>query len=338
MKDISTSAFSAAAPLQCAVLTEIVGSIAHAAVACLDLDGSRAVVTSGPCPSSDCLPDAIEQCSGQLTSVESVTPDVVDSTALGDLAGDGAWRVFHCGFSCGTSDRVALLSSEDEAVIVDFLTKFWSGIRRMCVSKTQEAISHLSDDAMLWMISRKMNAAVLVLDHQCRVLKANAAGRETLAQNDLLRNTPRGLMLAQNRESRALRVAVDKLLQEQSPDRTEYVLFVRRPGQDERVPMTLSLYQPKDGGQPLIMVMLPRPPEQKRIEDLARQMGLTPSEARVAALIRSGLSNREAAERAGLKVETFNTYSKRVLSKMNVSCRAEMAQMLTWQASMERSL
>ena len=67
-------------------------------------------------------------------------------------------------------------------------------------------------------------------------------------------------------------------------------------------------------------------------------MGLTPAEARVAALIREGHSNKQAAEIAGLTVETFNTYAKRVLSKMNVTCRSEMAQMLTWQATMERSL
>jgi DNA-binding CsgD family transcriptional regulator len=79
-------------------------------------------------------------------------------------------------------------------------------------------------------------------------------------------------------------------------------------------------------------MMLPSPPDLRRIEVLARELGLTQAEARVAALLQLGLSNREAAQIAGLTEHTVNTYTKRVLGKLRVNSRAEMAHLLTWQA------
>lgn len=319
-------------------------------MACLDEFGSRLLVTSVLSDNLADLPNAFDQCPGDLISIDPVAPDAVDLSALMKAASEphcspsdeslpgASWKVFRCTFSSGIRDQVALLSAETDDAVAAFLRKFWLGVRRMCLQEAADAPTTLSDDAMLWMISRKVNASILVLDRQCRVLRSNAAAREMLAHGDLLRNSPHGLCTTRDQETRALRTAVTKIFSEPDPKNTEYVLFLRRSKKTQRIPMTLSLYQPPTGGAGLILAMLPMPPEQKRIEGLVRQMGLTPSEARVAALIRSGLSNRKAAEIAGLKVETFNTYAKRVLSKMNVSCRAEMAQMLTWQASMERSL
>ena len=69
------------------------------------------------------------------------------------------------------------------------------------------------------------------------------------------------------------------------------------------------------------------------VAKLARAGGLTHAEARVAALLQMGLSNKDAAKAAGLKEQSVSTYAKRALSKLNVTSRAEMAQMLTWQAA-----
>lgn len=357
--------FNTTSSVQCAILAEVVKLVASTSVVCLDVGGARQVVSSVPCrgfSDARAMPSGgiVTQCDGVIEMIERGTPDTAQLAALAQFTdhletglGLEDWRIFSCRSSDGTVDLIALVSHEPDEVIQDFLQKFWPGVRRMCVIEVQNSATHVSDDAMLWMVRSKMNASILVLDSQGHVLKTNAVGREMLARKDLLRVTPRGLLTASSQETRALRMAIAKLLHgaaleehssegkqdgEENQSRAEYVLFLSKPGRAERVPMTLSLYQPESGGEPLILAMLPQPPDHKRIEELARQMGLTPSEARVAALVRSGLSNREAAERAGLKVETFNTYVKRVLSKMNVSCRAEMAQMLTWQASMERSL
>lgn len=86
----------------------------------------------------------------------------------------------------------------------------------------------------------------------------------------------------------------------------------------------------------MVVVILPRQPHRSRIELVAQKMGLSPTEARVAALLQMGLTNREAAMIAGVKEQTFNTYAKRVLSKMNVGSRSQVAQRLTWQAAWGR--
>jgi DNA-binding NarL/FixJ family response regulator len=78
---------------------------------------------------------------------------------------------------------------------------------------------------------------------------------------------------------------------------------------------------------------MPQPPDSRRVEMLARAGGLTAAEARIAALLQMGLSNKDVATTTGLKEQSVSTYTKRVLSKLNVSSRAEMAQLLTWQAA-----
>jgi len=111
------------------------------------------------------------------------------------------------------------------------------------------------------------------------------------------------------------------------------VIFVANRSENRRVPITLTRYFHRGEATRFVVATLPTPPSTQRIEALVRRLGLSHSEAKVAALIQRGLSNREAAAMAGLKEQTFNTYAKRVLSKLNVSCRSEMARLLTWQAS-----
>ncbi|MBK0326691.1 helix-turn-helix transcriptional regulator [Rhodobacteraceae bacterium F11138] len=246
--------------------------------------------------------------------------------------------MFRCRFEFGVEDLIAVTSKDSAESIVDFLTTMWPGVRRVCVQQPGNSLSDLSDDAMLWAVSQKVNASILVLDEDCKVIKSNAAGRELLSEGILLRKTPQGVACMRDKETRALRQAIAELRQADADDRSEFVLMLRGVNKTGRVPMSLSTYREPQGGAQLYLAMLPMPPERKRIEELAMRLGLTRSEARVAALMRDGHSNRQAAEIAGLKVETFNTYAKRVLSKMNVTCRAEMAQMLTWQSAAERSL
>jgi DNA-binding CsgD family transcriptional regulator len=56
---------------------------------------------------------------------------------------------------------------------------------------------------------------------------------------------------------------------------------------------------------------------------------LTPAEARIAALIGSGLPPRSAAERLGITEETARTTLKHVFAKVGVSRQSELAALLT---------
>jgi DNA-binding CsgD family transcriptional regulator len=56
---------------------------------------------------------------------------------------------------------------------------------------------------------------------------------------------------------------------------------------------------------------------------------LAPAEARIAALVGSGLAPREAAQRLGITEQTARTALKRVFSKVGVSRQSELAALLT---------
>jgi DNA-binding CsgD family transcriptional regulator len=68
------------------------------------------------------------------------------------------------------------------------------------------------------------------------------------------------------------------------------------------------------------------PADPAQVRDL---LGLTLGEARVAALVGSGLAPREAAARLGIGEETARTALKRVFSKVGVSRQSELTALLT---------
>ncbi|MDU9007124.1 LuxR C-terminal-related transcriptional regulator [Sedimentitalea todarodis] len=327
------------------LLQDFFDSFAETMTVSLDCDHGRQIVTSanvGP-SRNDSATVSARRAAGPLT----VTPVDLSASELASLRSripdppqlpkPPNWHAFQCRFGSGATDILAFRDLDDPDEAEAFLGRVWPGLRHACVNASGQTSPDISSDAMLWMISQKVNAAILVLDEKYRVLRTNAAADELLAERQLLRDSGDRLVCATHKETIALQAAIDESYARAGKGGIEFILILRGKSGTAHVPMSLSTYVQVETGERLILVMLPRPPAHERIEELARSMGLTPSEARVAALIREGHSNREAAEIAGLKIETFNTYAKRALSKMNVKCRAEMAQMLTWQAALERS-
>jgi DNA-binding CsgD family transcriptional regulator len=68
------------------------------------------------------------------------------------------------------------------------------------------------------------------------------------------------------------------------------------------------------------------PPDPSLIRDV---LGLTMGEARVASLVGTGQSPREAAEKLGISEETARTTLKRVFSEVGVNRQSELAALLT---------
>ncbi len=244
------------------------------------------------------------------------------------------WFAFNCCFDSGIQDRVALRLGQDQnpALVGRLLEKLWPVLREDCLTETCGPSEKAGDDAMLWMISNKIDVAVLVLDRHSLMLRINVAARNLLEEATVLRRGKGGVFAATDGESRLFRHAVAECADCSDPEAAENILFLTGPT-GQKVPVTLSRFFHQGMPTELVMAMLPTPPDPGRVEMLGRKLGLTASEARVAALMQTGMSNREAAPLAGLKEQTFNTYSKRVLNKLNVSGRAEMAQLLTWQAA-----
>ena len=213
------------------------------------------------------------------------------------------------------------------------MSTIWPVLREDCVKEVSNERDAAANDALLWMVSKRMKAAIMVRDTEGHVLQANNPGREMLESGSILREPADGLQCGTHKETRALKKAISLCIEEGNTKSTEYVFFLEGAEPGTRLPISLSFYQNATHPTPLVLAMVPIAPDSKRIEMLAGKMGLTPAEARVASLIQMGLSNREAAEISGLKEQTLNTYAKRALNKLNVSCRTEMARLLTWQAA-----
>lgn len=78
----------------------------------------------------------------------------------------------------------------------------------------------------------------------------------------------------------------------------------------------------------VLLVIDPERNQQKSPARGLRNMGLAPAEARLAALVGSGLSPKEAAVQLGIREETARTALKRVYSKLNISRQSQLAQIV----------
>ncbi|MFW8637139.1 helix-turn-helix transcriptional regulator [Cribrihabitans pelagius] len=277
-----------------------------------------------------------------------------------EFLGGAGWTLFSCAFEDGSEDLIALKleGGPHDAHCGDILQAIWPVLRedslRELTGETQAAVT----SALLWTISEKTDSAVLVLSAEGALLHCNGSGRDVLKSGHLLQERGGRLSCASPGETAGFYAAVAECARSRrggarqsgpesppgqpgqpgQPARTrELILFLEDRESGMRLPVSLTRYRCAGADAPLVVAILPRQPDRTRIEMLAQKMGLSPAEARVAALIQLGLSNREAAHIAGLKEQTFNTYAKRVLAKLQAAGRAEMAQRLTWQASLGRA-
>ncbi len=182
----------------------------------------------------------------------------------------------------------------------------------------------------------RVGIGVFALDSLKRVVFSNPAGKGLLG--DGLRIDARRLLVP----ARAARALLDERLEEVMRDEFAALAPDPRP----------IIVEPPRDGDPLILYILPvpapslaqqflthtraivlaikhergQPADPALVRDL---LGVTLGEARVAALVGSGLPPREAAERLGVSEETIRTTLKRVFSKTGVSRQSELAVLLT---------
>lgn len=278
--------------------------------------------------------------SGEIVSFEADTASDEDLAWIDCRRPEDNWAAFTCIFADGSVDKiyVRLEGSRHDAHCGDVMAAIWPVLREDCLRDLAGNAEEAVTGALLWTISKKSDSAVLVLDGNGRLMRCNESGREMLSKGGLLRESNGFLRCPTDAATRAFYGALRTCAEMENGKKKDMILFIeRRGGTGGRLPISLTKYDCPEAQGPLIVAILPRQPDSKRIEMLAQKMGLSPAEARVAALMQLGLPNREAAQIAGVKEQTFNTYAKRVLSKLDVGCRAEMAQMLTWQASLGRA-
>lgn len=307
--------------------------------------GEDKIVLSTHFYESDDQPDAIMSAGavlrpGRQIRFASKEAGGSDSSALKEhisksLTGSkGArWHVYESCFADGSIDYIEVLQSRGRspANSEKHLQHIWPLLREDCLSEILTDTGKFVDDALLWIINDKIASAVLVLDQSCRLVRANTAGYELLKVQNILRSRGDGICCSNSTDTAHLRKLVKECAVSSTSNGMEKILMLENKSAQSLSLLSLRKFESGPGAT-MVIAMLPAPPDPKRIVMLAREMGLTKAEARIASLMQLGMSNREMAIKAKLTEQTCSTYSKRVLSKLNVNCRAEMAQLLTWQA------
>jgi DNA-binding CsgD family transcriptional regulator len=181
----------------------------------------------------------------------------------------------------------------------------------------------------------RIGIGVFALDSMGRVVSSNAASQALLG--DGLNIVNDRLVLANPAASAeamaAIRNALDGdriiLAQETKP------ILVHRQHASRPLALYVLPIPAKSSGNSFLIraraiVLLMNPtadgvPDPTLIRDV---LGVTLGEARIAALVGSGLSPKEAAERLGIAEETARSVLKRVFSKVGVSRQSELAAMM----------
>ena len=165
------------------------------------------------------------------------------------------------------------------------------------------------------------------------VLFANAAAQVEQATESRLALHGQRLVLRRDAHDRLFAQQLQTLLQ--AGHGASAVVDLRRMPSDAPLWLHLSVLVPSAvmgafGDQPQILVTLFDPAQIQPLDPfaLAHMFGLTPTEARVAALMAEGLSAQAMATRQGTSVATVRTHIRQVLLKLGAQRMADAVRLL----------
>lgn len=183
-----------------------------------------------------------------------------------------------------------------------------------------------NDSDLVYLLGR-WSRAVLMVDTELRVAYLNEAAERSLGDGLLVQ---RGRLRAATRGSdRLLKSALAGQGAWPGPEAAPHLVTIERPS--GRKPYLVTLVPIGQAGSRRILVIVADPdaPQDLGRAEVLQTLGLTRGEARVAALIGSGLSPREAAGILGNKEATVRFNLKRVFDKLGLSRQSELAVLVT---------
>jgi DNA-binding CsgD family transcriptional regulator/PAS domain-containing protein len=179
----------------------------------------------------------------------------------------------------------------------------------------------------------RLNCGAVVIDRASRVLFVNAAAELMMGDGAVIEQ---GELRAQSRESRASFAALlhSALTSSADGDGLATVALSRPSGRKPLLAQAVPLVSAPSNEAALpvgaaAIVILLDPEDRARHDPVEefRLLGLTPSEARLAALIGGGYSRAEAAEALGISKSTANDTVKQVYSKLDISRQSELVRL-----------
>lgn len=178
----------------------------------------------------------------------------------------------------------------------------------------------------------RLRQAIIVVDSRCRPVHLNRGAEELLARADGIALRNGGLAIASNVEATAL----EQLVQDAAGDATRGVgaLTVSRPSGMRDYALFMAPLAPGEAlfnGTRAVAALFLVDPEEMGAADEARLRqfyGLTPTEARLAALIACGNSIEEVAAELGITTGTARVHLKHVFSKTHTGRQAELVHLV----------
>lgn len=183
----------------------------------------------------------------------------------------------------------------------------------------------------------RLGIGVFALDSLKRVVFANTAGEGMLGDGLAIANER--LLAGASAEHALLERMIEQMIRAEPADivrEPKPILIHRRKSKRSLAVYVLPVATPTTPAahflthtRAIVLVINPEadePADPAVVRDL---LGLTLGEARVAALVGSGLSPRDAGQKLGITEETARTALKRVFSKTGVSRQSELTALLT---------
>jgi len=222
----------------------------------------------------------------------------------------------------GDEEKQLLLSIKPH---LEYALKVHSKIKRNEIEK------EIYSEAM-----NRLAIGTIVLDGHGKVLELNRTAKDILQRNSGISLNDKNLALAKPRYrdefNRLVRAAIEWRETQRQGVFAEALRVDCAAGADLglliRPAPDTDWYQ--DAGTPSVVVYIEdfggdtRAPEQV----VARLFGLTKSEARLAALLASGLTLTDAAVKLNLTESSVRTYSKKIFAKMGVGRQAELVRLI----------
>jgi DNA-binding CsgD family transcriptional regulator len=187
---------------------------------------------------------------------------------------------------------------------------------------------------------------VILVSKDARVIFANGSAQRLLNHRDGLMTDRNGLRAVRPREATALRALIDCTAAKVGRVHLQSGggLNVTRPNGRRALQVLVSPIRPQQSlhlGERAVAAIYVTDPEQvsdKPEVVLMRLYGLTPGEAKVAALIVRGMSARQAAEGLAISYNTVKSHLKRVFAKTGTNGQGDLIRLIVGRAAQTGSV
>jgi DNA-binding CsgD family transcriptional regulator len=189
-----------------------------------------------------------------------------------------------------------------------------------------------------------LSVGVILVSKDARVIFANGSAQQLLKHRDGLMTDQNGLRAVQLREGAALRALIGRTAANVGDPRSGGGLNVTRSTGQRALQVLVSPIRPQQSahlGERAVATIYVTDPErmaEKPEVVFVRLYGLTPAEAKVAAIIVRGRSARQAAEELKLSYNTIKSHLKRIFAKTGTARQADLVRLIVGRAAQMGSI